>query len=113
MRLARLLRPGVRGLQMGFIRARALVRMLACPRTMRELAADLATDAPYTTVVVDDLERRELVQRIAHPQDRRVKMVPIARRRRPGDAEPDSRTAGTSRELKRSGHRCRGVKTRH
>lgn len=74
MRLARPPRPGVRGPADGLHPARALVRMLACPRTMRELAADLATDTPYTSVVVDDLERRELVQRIAHPQDRRVKM---------------------------------------
>jgi DNA-binding MarR family transcriptional regulator len=42
---------------------------------MRELAAALATDAPYTTVVVDDLERRGLAARSAHPDDRRRKLV--------------------------------------
>lgn len=76
-------------LQMGYIRAKALVRLVAGPRTMRELAGELATDPPYTTVVVDDLERRELVQRSTHPEDRRVKIVTItdAGRRAAGVAE--------------------------
>jgi DNA-binding MarR family transcriptional regulator len=62
-------------LDMSFIRTKALRRLAAEPMTMRELAARLATDAPYTTLVVDDLERRGLVERSAHPTDRRSKIV--------------------------------------
>jgi DNA-binding MarR family transcriptional regulator len=43
--------------------------------TMRALAAKLSTDAPYTTLVVDDLERRGLVTRTVHPGDRRSRIV--------------------------------------
>jgi DNA-binding MarR family transcriptional regulator len=64
-------------LGMSFIRAKALVRLAAGPLTMRELASKLATDPPYTSVVVDDLERRGLVSRSTHADDRRVKVVSI------------------------------------
>jgi DNA-binding MarR family transcriptional regulator len=37
----------------------------------------LASDAPYISVVVDDLERRGLVERSVHPGDRRVKVVSL------------------------------------
>ena len=47
-------------LGMSFIRAKALRLVAAAPMTMRELAAGLGTDPPYTTVAVDDLERRDL-----------------------------------------------------
>ena len=50
-------------LGMSFIRAKALRRIADGPMAMRELAAALGTDPPYTTVVVDDLERRGLVTR--------------------------------------------------
>ena len=62
-------------LDMSFVRAKALRQLAAQPLTMRELTARLATDPPYTTVVVDDLERRGLVVRSAHPTDRRSKIV--------------------------------------
>jgi DNA-binding MarR family transcriptional regulator len=62
-------------LGMSFIRAKALRRLAKGPRTMRELAAELATDAPYTTLVVDDLQRRGLVERTVHPADRRARIV--------------------------------------
>ncbi|GAA5177326.1 MarR family transcriptional regulator [Rugosimonospora acidiphila] len=62
-------------LGMSFIRAKALRKLAEAPLTMRELAAGLGTDAPYTTLVVDDLERRGLVVRSAHPTDRRSKIV--------------------------------------
>jgi DNA-binding MarR family transcriptional regulator len=62
---------------MSFIRAKALVRLAAGPLTMRELAAKLATDPPYTSVVVDDLARRCLLTRSTHPEDRRVKVVSL------------------------------------
>jgi DNA-binding MarR family transcriptional regulator len=64
-------------LGMSFIRAKALRHIAGGPLTMRELAAGLGTDPPYTTVVVDDLERRGLVVRSVRPGDRRSKMVSI------------------------------------
>ncbi len=67
----------VDALGMSFIRAKALRRIASGPLTMRELAAGLGTDPPYTTVVVDDLERRGLVVRAVRPGDRRSKLVSI------------------------------------
>jgi DNA-binding MarR family transcriptional regulator len=64
-------------LGMSFIRAKALRRIAGGAMTMRELAAALGTDPPYTTVVVGDLERRGLVTRTVRPGDRRSKMVTI------------------------------------
>jgi DNA-binding MarR family transcriptional regulator len=64
-------------LGMSFIRAKALRRIAGGSLTMRELAAGLGTDPPYTTVVVDDLERRGLVARAVRPGDRRSKIVSI------------------------------------
>jgi DNA-binding MarR family transcriptional regulator len=64
-------------LGMSFIRAKALRRIAGGPLTMRELAAGLGTDPPYTTVVVDDLERRGLVVRAVRPGDRRSKIVSV------------------------------------
>lgn len=64
-------------LDLSFIRAKALTRLVMGPLTMRELAGRLAIDPPYTTVVVDDLERRGLVQRSTSADDRRVKIVTI------------------------------------
>lgn len=64
-------------LGMSFIRAKALRRIAGGPMTMRELAAGLGTDPPYTTVVVDDLERRGLVTRSVRAGDRRSKIVTI------------------------------------
>ncbi|MEV5413417.1 MarR family transcriptional regulator [Thermopolyspora sp. NPDC052614] len=64
-------------LDMSYIRVKALLHLAAGAMTMRALAADLMIDAPYTTVVVDDLERRGLVERTAHPTDRRSKIVAV------------------------------------
>jgi DNA-binding MarR family transcriptional regulator len=64
-------------LGMSFIRAKALRRIADGPMTMRELAAALGTDPPYTTVVVDDLERRGLLTRTVRAGDRRSKIVSI------------------------------------
>lgn len=76
-------------LGMSFIRARALRRIASGQSTMRELAAALGTDPPYTTVVVDDLERRGLVTRTVRDGDRRSKIVTIT----PAGAE-QARLAG-------------------
>jgi DNA-binding MarR family transcriptional regulator len=62
-------------LDLSFVRIKALRRLAGSPLTMRELATRLQTDAPYTTLVVDDLERRGLVRREPHPSDRRAKLV--------------------------------------
>ncbi|MGN6606393.1 MAG: MarR family winged helix-turn-helix transcriptional regulator [Jatrophihabitans sp.] len=62
-------------LGMSFVRVKALRHVAHAPMTMRELAALLAIDAPYTTVVVDDLAQRDLVERRTDPADRRRKIV--------------------------------------
>lgn len=64
-------------LGMTFFRAKALRRLLPGPLTMRELTARLSTEKPYTTLVVDDLEKRGYVQRSVHPDDRRSKIVTL------------------------------------
>jgi DNA-binding MarR family transcriptional regulator len=59
--------------------ARVLVlRLLAAePKTLRTLAEWLSADAPYVTLMVDDLEQRGLVRRKPHPEDRRSKLVQL------------------------------------
>jgi DNA-binding MarR family transcriptional regulator len=55
-----------------------LLRVLAAePKTLRALAEWLAVDAPYVTLMVDDLEQRGLVRRKPHPEDRRAKLVTL------------------------------------
>lgn len=58
-----------------FGRIRALRRIARSPMSMGQLAATLGIDAPYATLVVDELERQGLVERRPHPTDRRVKLV--------------------------------------
>jgi DNA-binding MarR family transcriptional regulator len=60
---------------MSFGKMRALRRIAARPMPMRELAELLVVDPPNLTSLVDDLERSGLVERQAHPTDRRVKVV--------------------------------------
>jgi DNA-binding MarR family transcriptional regulator len=60
---------------LSFGKMRALRRVAGRPMSMRELAALLSIDPPNLTTVVDDLERSGLVERQAHPTDRRVKFV--------------------------------------
>jgi DNA-binding MarR family transcriptional regulator len=64
-------------LDMSFIRAKALTKLAVRPMTMRQLGARLSIDPPYTTLVVDDLERRGLVARTVNPEDRRSKLVTV------------------------------------
>jgi len=64
-------------LGMSFIRVKALRRLAAGPMTMRQLAERLTIDAPYTTLVIDDLERRGLVARTVNPDDRRSRLVTV------------------------------------
>jgi DNA-binding MarR family transcriptional regulator len=58
-----------------FGRMRALRRIAGRTMSMRELAGLLGVDPPNLTTVVDDLQRTGLVERQAHPTDRRVKVV--------------------------------------
>jgi DNA-binding MarR family transcriptional regulator len=60
---------------LSFGKIRALRRIAGRPMPMSELAALLGVDPPNLTTVVDDLERAGLVERQAHPTDRRVKLV--------------------------------------
>ena len=64
-------------LGMSFIRAKALRQLISGPVSMRALAQRLATDASYTSIVVEDLASRGLVVRAADPQDRRAKIVTL------------------------------------
>lgn len=60
-----------------FARLRALRRIAAGPKRMCELASELVLDPPNLTPIVNDLERLGLVERRAHPSDRRVKLVSV------------------------------------
>ena len=60
---------------LSFGKIRALRRIARRPMPMSELASLLTVDPPNLTPVVDDLERAGLVERKAHPTDRRVKLV--------------------------------------
>ena len=60
-----------------FGRMKALRRIAVRPMPMRELAGLLGMDPPNLTAVIDDLERSGLVERQAHPTDRRVKLVVV------------------------------------
>jgi DNA-binding MarR family transcriptional regulator len=62
---------------MSYLRAKALSRLMPGPLTQRALSGALMTDAPYTSVLVDDLEQRGLVAREVNPADRRSKLVRI------------------------------------
>jgi DNA-binding MarR family transcriptional regulator len=67
-------------LGMSFGRIRAIRRLAGGPMGMSELASALDSDAPYTTVVVDDLERQGLVRRRPDPLDGRARLVEATRK---------------------------------
>ena len=60
-----------------FSRVRALWRLERGPSTLADLAHDMGTDAPATTVLINALEERGLVKRSPHPTDRRAKQVTL------------------------------------
>ena len=60
-----------------FGRVRALRRLQNGPLALHELAEAMSSDAPAATVAVNDLEKRGLVMREAHPTNRRVKQVSL------------------------------------
>jgi DNA-binding MarR family transcriptional regulator len=60
---------------LSFVRVKALLEVAREPGTLSELADRLSVDRPYATVVVDELQKRGLVRREHHPDDRRCKIV--------------------------------------
>ncbi|MDT8914149.1 MarR family transcriptional regulator [Amycolatopsis sp. PS_44_ISF1] len=64
-------------LGLSFVKVKALYRLAEAPMTMGELTGWLATDPPYTTLVVDDLVGRGLAVREPHPGDRRSRVVTL------------------------------------
>lgn len=60
-----------------FSRVRVLRRLLDAPATLTQLAEVTGSDAPATTVAVNDLENRGLVERHPHPENRRAKLVSL------------------------------------
>ncbi|WP_109126448.1 MarR family transcriptional regulator [Dyella sp. C11] len=60
-----------------FSRVRILRRLSDEPKTLKQLADMTGNDAPATTVAVNDLEDRGLVERQPHPDNRRAKLVSL------------------------------------
>jgi DNA-binding MarR family transcriptional regulator len=77
-------------LGLSWTRVLALRRLAAQPLTLRALAERLAADPPYVTLMVDDLEKRKLVQRMPHPEDRRAKLVRLTAAGRAAAARADA-----------------------
>lgn len=77
-------------LGLSFARVRALRRLADEPQTLSALAALLAADPPYVTLIVDDLEKRGLVKRKPHPEDRRAKLVQLTAAGRAAAARADA-----------------------
>lgn len=84
-------REATEALGLSFARIRALRRIAAAaePMTLRDLADVLLTDRPYTTLVVDDLVARGLVERSPNPADRRSKIVTVTAAGRAAAAEAE------------------------
>jgi DNA-binding MarR family transcriptional regulator len=59
----------------GLGRVKVLRMLTRGPQTLRDIAEANGVDAPYATVIVDKLAGRGLVERIAHPDDNRRKLV--------------------------------------
>lgn len=64
-------------LGMSFGRSRVLRRLIAEPKSLKDLATALAADPPYVTLMVDKLEEEGYVARGPHPTDRRRKLVSL------------------------------------
>lgn len=62
-------------LELGTGKVEALIKLLDGPMTLREIARALEIDPPAATVGVDQLERRGLVNRAPHPDNKRSKLV--------------------------------------
>ncbi len=87
---------------LSFGKIRALRRIARRPMPMRELASMLGVDPPNLTPVVDDLEGAGLVERQAHPTDRRVKLVVATPREQQLAHKADDILAHTARAPQRA-----------
>jgi DNA-binding MarR family transcriptional regulator len=58
-------------------RVKALQWLAEGPLSLSELASAVNVDAPYATLIVDNLEERGLVERRPDPADRRRKLVAL------------------------------------
>jgi DNA-binding MarR family transcriptional regulator len=65
------------GLGRGTGRVKVLLMLTNGPATLRDIAQANQIDAPYATVIVDKLVSLGLVERTAHPDDLRRKLVKI------------------------------------
>jgi DNA-binding MarR family transcriptional regulator len=62
-------------LDLGVGKSELLIKLAQAPMTLREIAQAVEVDPSAATVAVDRLERRGLVQRQAHPDDKRRRLV--------------------------------------
>jgi DNA-binding MarR family transcriptional regulator len=62
---------------LSFSRVRILWRLFDAPMTLKQIADQTSSDAPATTVAINDLEDRGLVERNPHPENRRAKLVSL------------------------------------
>jgi DNA-binding MarR family transcriptional regulator len=65
------------GFRLGGGRGKILFQLRDGPVTLSQLAATSSFDAPYATLIVDQLEAHGLVERQPHPDDRRRKLVTL------------------------------------
>ncbi|MCA9876204.1 MAG: MarR family transcriptional regulator [Thermomicrobiales bacterium] len=73
-----------------------VIRYLAHPRTMSELASLLGCDRSNVTGLIGRLERRGLVQRVSDPADRRVKRLVLTEAGQASRAELQARLVSAS-----------------
>ena len=62
-------------LDLGVGKSELLIKLAQAPMTLREVAQAVEVDPSAATVAIDRLERRGLVERQAHPDDKRRKLV--------------------------------------
>jgi DNA-binding MarR family transcriptional regulator len=77
-------------LGLSWTRVLVLRRLAVRPLTLRALSERLSADPPYVTLMVDDLEKRGLVRRLPHPEDRRAKLVELTLSGRAAAARADA-----------------------
>jgi DNA-binding MarR family transcriptional regulator len=65
------------GFRAGAGRAKVLFLLRSGPLTLSEIARAQRFDAPYATLIVDQLEEKKLVTRQADPADHRRKLVAL------------------------------------
>ncbi len=78
------------GFRLGAGRGKILFQLRRGPLTLTQLAEANGVDAPYATLIVDKLEAHGLVERRAHPDDRRRKLVSLTAAGRDAVATADA-----------------------